>query len=139
VCLSQTMHPKMSYLTLISRRNIFFNCSAKSRKVLAESLLVRSEVRMLKSVFLEKLRKNSPKICIFMFLLNAFLHLHLHKRTLLSVLTTLHRVLPCVKLFLLVDISVLCMSKSCRVGEVVQSVGHEHSVSLSLGRHAQKV
>ena len=137
MCLSQAMHLKMSHLTLISKRNIFFHCSTKSRKVLAESLFVRSEVRMLKSVFLEKLRKNSPKICIFMFLLNAFLHLH--KRTLLSALMSLHRVLPCVKLFLLVGISVLCMCKSYRVGEVVQSVGHEHSVSLSLGRHAQKV
>ena len=134
MCLSQTMHLKMSHLALISKRNIFFHRSAKSRKVLAESQFVRFEVRMLKSVFLEKLRKNSPKNCIFMFLLNAFLHLH--KRTLLSVLTSLHRDLPCVKLFLLVGISVLCVSKCCRVGEVVQSVGHEHSVLLSLGRHA---
>ena len=132
MCLSQTMHLKMSHLTLISRRNIFFHRSAKSRKGLAESLFVRSEVRMLKSVFLEKLRKNFPKICIFMFLLNAFLHLH--KRTLLSVLTSLHRELPCVKLFLLVGISVLCMCKCCRVGEVVQSVGHEHSVCLLTGQ-----
>jgi len=108
----------MSHLTLISRRNIFFHRSAKSRKVLAESLFVRSEVRMLKSVFLEKHRKNSPKICISMFLLNAFVHLH--KRTLLSVLTSLHRELPCVKLFLLVDISVheqeLLRWRSCTVG-----------------------
>jgi len=133
VCLSQTMHLKMSHLTLISRRNIYIYFFLG----LAECLLVRSEVRMLKSVFLEKLRKNSPKTCIFTFLLNAFLHLH--KRTLLSVLTSLHRESPCVKLFLLVDISVLCVSKCCRVGEVVQSVGHEHSVSLSIGRHAQKV
>jgi len=134
VCLSQAMHLKMSHLTLISERNIFFHRNAKSRKGLAESLFVRSVVSMLKPVFLEKLGKNSPKICIFMFLLNGFLHLH--KPTLLCVLTSLHRELPCVKLFLLVGISVLCMCKCCRVGEVVQSVGHEHSVCLSSGRHA---
>ena len=71
-----------------------------------------------------------------MFLLNAFSHLH--KRTLLSVLTSLHRELPCVKLFLLVGISVLCMCKSCRVEEFVQSVGHEHSVLYHLGDMLKK-
>ena len=120
MCLSQTMHLKMSHLTLISERKIFFHRNAKSRNGLAESLFVRSVVSMLKPVFLEKLRKNSPKICIFMFLLNSFLHLH--KRTLLSALTSLHRESPCIKLFLLVGISVLCMCKvlsrwrSCTVG-----------------------
>jgi len=35
-------------------------------------------------------------------------------------------------------ISIMCMCNGCRVGEVVQYVGHGSSVCLSIGTHAWK-
>jgi len=42
-------------------------------------------------------------------------------------------------MFLIVFISYLCMCNSCRIGEIVHSVGHGPSVFYQLGHMLEKV